>query len=231
MATDHIIESFRNTPLARGRPGYKTGEGIEPALFAQFHPLEDALVAMGVATWPMVELRPTMPSRQPRISPGLIDVWTRYPSGRLTRISRSASPAIASCRSDRRSGQIRNEQGVRDRFGVAPAFIPDFLALVGDAADGYPGIPGIGVKTAARLIDRHGYIEEFPADVLRDRHDLALLFKNLATLRVDAPLFEDVDRLRWTGPTEAFASDPQMGNGPAVATRVEHLLRRGRQSA
>jgi 5'-3' exonuclease len=107
---------------------------------------------------------------------------------------------------DRRSQKIRNAEGVREKFGVEPVLIPDFLALVGDAADGYPGIPGIGPITAARLLNRHGIIEGFPSAVLGDSRDLALLFKDLATLRTDARLFRDVDELRWRGPTEAFTA-------------------------
>jgi 5'-3' exonuclease len=124
---------------------------------------------------------------------------------------------------DRRSGQIRDEQGIRDRFGVAPAFIPDYLALVGDASDGYPGIPGLGAKTAARLIASHGHIEQFPYEVLRDNKDLARLFKNLATLRIDAPLFENVNELRWSGPTDAFASVAEAVGDARLAARIRDL--------
>ncbi|MGH7481909.1 MAG: 5'-3' exonuclease, partial [Longimicrobiales bacterium] len=105
---------------------------------------------------------------------------------------------------DRRGDKIRDAAAVREKFGVDPPLIPDYLALVGDAADGYPGVPGIGAATAARLLNRHGPIEDFPAGVLGERRDLALLFKDLATLRTDAPLFEDVETLRWRGPTSAF---------------------------
>jgi 5'-3' exonuclease len=200
VATDHVIESFRNDLW----PGYKTGEGIDPALLAQFHPLEDALAAMGVATWPMAELEADdglasaahLAAADPRVEK--VCIWT-------------PDKDLAQCvvgkrvvQVDRKSGLVRDEEGVRQKFGVAPAFIPDYLALVGDAADGFPGIPGIGAKTAARLITQHGHIEQFPADVLRDQKERALLFKHLATLRTDAPLFEDVDQLRWRGATPAF---------------------------
>jgi 5'-3' exonuclease len=124
---------------------------------------------------------------------------------------------------DRKSGHIRDAQGVLDKFGVAPAFIPDYLALVGDAADGFPGIAGIGAKTAARLIARHGHIEQFPSDVLGANRERALLFKNLATLRVDALLFDNVDRLRWAGPTEAFTSVAERMGEPRLAERVRRL--------
>lgn len=202
VATDHVVESFRNELWA----GYKTGEGIEPALFKQFHPLEEALAAMGVAVWPMVELEAddglasaaVIASADEAVEK--ISIWT--PDKDLGQCVRGERVVQV----DRRSKKILDEKGVREKFGVDPVLIPDYLALVGDAADGYPGIPGIGSVTAARLLNRHGGIESFPADVLGDRRDQALLFKNLATLRTNARLFGDVDELRWRGPTAAFAS-------------------------
>jgi 5'-3' exonuclease len=202
VATDHVIESFRNDLW----PEYKTGEGIEPALLSQFHPLEEALLAMGVVTWPMIELEADdalasaahIAAQDARVEK--ICIWT--PDKDLAQCVVGARVVQV----DRKSGQIRDEQGVRDKFGVTPAFIPDFLALVGDAADGYPGIAGLGAKTAAKLIARHGHIEEFPDEVLGDQRERALLFKNLATLRTDAPLFDNVDQLRWNGPTESFGA-------------------------
>ena len=193
VATDHVIESFRNALW----PGYKTGEGIEPALWAQFEPLEEALVAMGVVVWPMVELEADdalasaahLAARDARVDQ--VCIWT--PDKDLAQ----CVVADRVVQIDRRSGQIRNAEGVRAKFGVAPEFIPDYLALVGDSADGYPGIPGYGAKTAARLIARHGRIEDFPSDVLGSAREDALLFKQLATLRTDAPLFDDVDVLQW----------------------------------
>ena len=201
VATDHVIESFRNTLWA----GYKTGDGIEPALFAQFHPLEEALAAMGVAVWPMIELEADdalasaarIASADERVQQ--VCIWT--PDKDLAQCVRGDRVVQV----DRRGKKILNAEGIREKFGVEPALIPDFLALVGDAADGYPGIPGIGSVTAARLLNRHGAIETFPPEVLADNRDMALLFKNLATLRTDARLFEDVDELRWRGPTNAFA--------------------------
>src|SRR5438045_3438103 len=200
VATDHVIESFRNNLW----PGYKTGEGIEPALWAQFHPLEDALAAMGVAVWPMVELEADDGlASAARIAAAddaveKVCIWT--PDKDLGQCVQGDRVVQV----DRKSQKIRNAAGVREKFGVEPALIPDFLALVGDAADGYPGIPGIGAVTAARLLNRHGRIETFPPDVLGDRQPLALLFKKLATLRTDAPLFANVDALRWGGPTDRF---------------------------
>ncbi|HTT09935.1 MAG TPA: 5'-3' exonuclease H3TH domain-containing protein [Burkholderiaceae bacterium] len=202
VATDHVIESFRNDLW----PGYKTGDGIEPALFAQFHPLEDALGAMGVVVWPMVELEADdalasaarLASADKRVEK--VCIWT-------------PDKDLAQCVSgdrvvqvDRRGRTIRNEQGVREKFGVPPDLIPDFLALVGDTADGYPGIAGIGAKGAARLLGRYGALEKFPPTVLGEQHDHALLFKRLATLRTDAPVFEDIEQLRWHGPGDGFAA-------------------------
>jgi len=202
VATDHVIESFRN----RLWPGYKTGIGVERALLAQFHPLEEALVAMGVAVWPMIELEAddalasAARSAAADESVEKVCIWT--PDKDLAQCVRGDRVVQV----DRRGKQIRNAQGVREKFGVGPDLIPDFLALVGDAADGYPGIPGIGPVTAARLLNRHGILENFPPAVLGESRDLALLFKDLATLRTDAHLFRDVDELLWRGPTAAFGA-------------------------
>jgi 5'-3' exonuclease len=202
VATDHVIESFRNGLW----PDYKTGEGIEPALFAQFHPLEDALAAMGVVVWPMVELEAddalasaaALAARDERVEK--VCIWTP---------DKDLAQCVAGDRVvqvDRRGNQIRNAEAVRAKFGVPPERIPDYLALVGDAADGYPGLAGYGPKTAARLIERHGPLEDFPPDVLGAQRERALLFKTLATLRTDAPLFDDVEALRWSGPKDAFGA-------------------------
>ena len=202
VATDHVIESFRNGLWA----GYKTGEGIEPALRAQFHPLEEALAAMGVAVWPMIELEAddalasaaTLASEDDRVEK--VCIWT--PDKDLAQCVRGERVV----QMDRRAKKIRDAAGVREKFGVSPELIPDFLALVGDAADGYPGIAGIGSVGAARLLNRHGPIEAFPPNVLGGNRDLALLFKRLTTLRTDAPLFPNVDELRWRGATESFGT-------------------------
>ena len=200
VATDHVIESFRNDLW----PDYKTGEGMEPALHAQFFPLEEALAAMGVAVWPMIELEADdglasaahIAAQDPRVEK--VCIWAN-------------DKDLAQCvrgdhivQIDRKGMQIRNADGVRAKFGVAPALIPDFLALVGDAQDGYPGIRGIGRATAARLLSQHGPIESFPPGILGADRDRALLFKRLATLRTDAPLFANVDELEWAGPTARF---------------------------
>ncbi len=202
VATDHVIESFRNGLW----PEYKTGEGIEPALLAQFHPLEEALMAMGVVVWPMIELEADdalasaarITSEDERVEK--VCIWT--PDKDLAQCVRGDRVVQI----DRKSQQVRNAAAVRAKFGVDPALIPDFLALVGDAADGYPGIEGIGAVTAARLLNQYGGIEHFPATVLGDHRDRALLFKQVATLRTDAALFRNVDELEWRGPTGAFAA-------------------------
>ncbi len=201
VATDHVIESFRNELW----PDYKTGEGIERVLYSQFHPLEEALAAMGVAVWPMIELE---------ADDGLASAaHLATADARVEKVCIWANDKdLAQCvRGDsvvqiiRRGMQVRNAEAVRAKFGVGPELIPDYLALVGDAQDGYPGIRGIGKTTAASLLNRHGPIESFPPEVLGDQRDRALLFKTLATLRDDAPLFVDVDELEWRGPTAEFA--------------------------
>jgi len=220
VATDHIIESFRNDLW----PGYKTGAGIERTLRAQFHPLEEALAAMGVVVWAMIEneaddalaTAARIAARDKRVEK--VCIWTP---------DKDLAQCVAGDRVvqiDRRKNEIRDEAGVRAKFGVAPAFIPDYLALVGDAADGYPGIPGIGRKTAANLINRHGHIEDFPAEVLKeDNRELALLFKNLATLRTNARLFKNVDELRWRGPATTFVSLAEKIGEPRLVTRIAKL--------
>jgi len=215
VATDHVIESFRNGLW----PGYKTSAGIEPALWTQFHPLEDALAAMGVAVWPMVELEADdalasaarIASADPAVDK--VCIWT--PDKDLAQ----CVVADRVVQVDRRAKTIRDEAGVRAKFGVSPGFIPDYLALVGDAADGYPGISGIGAVGAARLIARHGPIESFPPEVPGERLAQALLFKRLATLRSDADLFGDVDALRWRGPTAAFAAWAERAGAPRLLER------------
>ena len=221
VATDHVIESFRNELWS----GYKTGDGIDAALAAQFQPLEDALVAMGVAVWPMVELEAddalasavALASKDPQAEK--ICIWT--PDKDLAQCVRDARVVQV----DRKTNVIRDADGVRAKFGVAPELIPDYLALVGDSADGYPGIAGIGAKGAAGLLNRHGRIEDFPAEVLGERRELALLFKKLATLRTDAPLFAGVGELRWRGPTDKFSKFQQQLGDPRLLARAERAAR------
>ncbi len=215
VATDHVIESFRNDLWA----GYKTGDGIEPALFAQFHPLEQALAAMGVVVWPMVELEADdalasaarIASKDQRVEK--VCIWT---------VDKDLAQSVRGDRVvqvDRRARKIIDADGVRQKFGVEPTLIADLLALVGDAADGYPGISGIGTVTASRLLNRYGAIESFPPELLGERRELALQFKRLATLRTDAALFRNVDELRWLGPTNAFASWTERMGAPRLLAR------------
>ncbi|MDQ6880545.1 MAG: flap endonuclease [Pseudomonadota bacterium] len=216
VATDHVIESFRNELW----PGYKTGEGIDPALLAQFHPLEQGLAAMGVVVWPMVELEADdalgaaarLAGEDERVEKVLI--WT--PDKDLAQCVRDERILQA----DRKGNKIRTASDIREKFGVEPALIPDYLALVGDAADGYPGIAGIGAIGAARLLNQHGPIESFPAGVLGSQMERAQLFKRLATLRTDATLFDDVESLRWQGPTDAFAAWSKGAGAPKLRQRA-----------
>jgi 5'-3' exonuclease len=216
VATDHVIESFRNQLWA----GYKTGEGIEPDLLSQFPLLEQALTLLGVVVWPMVEFE---------ADDALAAAATA--AAEDTRVSRviicTPDKDLAQCvrgtrivQLDRRTRTIRDEAGVVARFGVSPASIPDYLALVGDAADGFPGLPGWGAKSSSAVLARFGHLEEIPEDwrtwhvnvvnparlaaTLARERDRALLFRTLATLRTDIAVFDSVDALRWTGPTPEF---------------------------
>src|SRR5258706_3087177 len=218
VATDHIIESFRNALW----PGYKTGEGIEPDLLAQFSLLEDALSAAGVVVWPMVEFE-----ADDALAAGA------EAAARDSRVERviicTPDKDLAQCvrgtrivQLNRRTRVTYDEAGVIQKFGVSPASIPDYLALVGDAADGYPGLPGWGAKSSAAVLARFAHLESIPSDwrewrvnaanagalahTLAQERDQALLFRTLATLRTDIALFDDVDQLRWNGPTPAFAA-------------------------
>ncbi len=230
VATDHVIESFRNGLW----PGYKTGAGIEPELWEQFPLLEDALEAAGVVVWPMVEFEAddalaagaAASARDARVERVLICT----PDKDLAQCVRGTRVVQL----DRRKRAIRDEAGVVEKFGVPPASIPDYLALVGDAADGYPGLPGWGAKSTAAVLARFGHLESIPADpaewqvkaanaralaatLARQRSD-ALLFRTLATLRTDIALFDDVDELRWTGPRAGFeALAKRLGLAAAAA--------------
>ena len=220
VATDHVIESFRNDLWS----GYKTGDGIDAALFAQFERLEVGLAAMGVVVWPMIELEADdalasaahLASADSRVDK--VCIWaTDKDMAQCVRGERIVQV-------DRKSKAIRDADGVRTKFGVPPEVIPDYLALVGDSADGYPGIAGIGPKSAASILSRHGPIESFPSEVLGERRDLALLFKKLATLRTDARLFVDVDALQWRGPAADFASWSERVGDSRLLARVQRLL-------
>jgi 5'-3' exonuclease len=202
VATDHVIESFRNDLW----PGYKSGIGVERALLTQFLPLEEGLAAMGVPVWPMIRYEAddalAAAAHRAAADPSVqkVCIWT--PDKDLAQCVRGDLVVQV----DRRKMTIRNAQGVREKFGVTPELIPDFLALAGDAADGFPGIAGIGPITAARLLNQHGALEDFPPSVLGQRLDLALLFKDLATLRTDVQVFDEVEELLWRGPTAEFGA-------------------------
>jgi 5'-3' exonuclease len=227
VATDHVIESFRNDLWS----SYKTGSGIEPALRAQFEPLEEALLAMGVVVWPMIELEAddalasaaAIASKDRRVEK--VCIWT--PDKDLAQCVREDRVVQV----DRKSKTIRNADGVRAKFGVDPILIPDYLALVGDSADGFPGIAGIGPKGAAALLGRYGSIESFPAHVLGEQQDLALLFKRLATLRTDAPLFANVSELEWRGPQDGFATYCDGIGASELAARAEKARRTSTSSS
>jgi 5'-3' exonuclease len=201
VATDHVIESFRNELW----PGYKTSQGMDWVLLKQFHPLEEALASMGIVVWAMTELEADdglasaarLAAADSRVDK--VCIWT-------------PDKDLAQCvledrvvQIDRRAGAIRDANAIRKKFGVDPALIPDYLALVGDSADGYPGIPGIGKSTAVQLLKQYGPIESWPEKVVRKNREQALLFKRLATLNTDAKLFKDVEELRWHGPTKSFS--------------------------
>jgi 5'-3' exonuclease len=235
VATDHVIESFRNDLW----PGYKTGDGIDPALLGQFHPLEEALTAMGVTVFPMVEFEAddalaaaaAIAAADPRVARVLIC---------------TPDKDLAQCvigervvQFDRRARQVRDEAGVIAKFGVPPASIPDYLALVGDSADGYPGLPGWGAKSASAVLARYGHIAQIPdrasewgvtvrgasglAATLAAQREQAELFRVLATLRIDAPTVPDVDALKWTGPRPEFEAWAARLAQPSLATRAAAL--------
>ena len=216
VATDHVIESFRNELW----PGYETGEGIEPALLAQFRPLEEALAMMGVVVWPMTDLEADdalasaahLAAADARVQK--VCIWT--PDKDLAQCVREDRVVQV----DSRAKSIRDADAIVKKFGVCPMLIPDFLALVGDSADGYPGITGIGKTGAARLLNLYGPIEDFPTEVLGDQREQALLFKRLAILRTDAALFSNVNELQWHGPTPDFAAFTTKIGAPSLLERA-----------
>jgi 5'-3' exonuclease len=237
VATDHVIESFRNALW----PGYKTGDGMDPMLAAQFEPLEEALEALGVVVWPMVEFEAddalaasaAMAAADARVE----QVIVCTPDKDLAQCVRGQRVVQL----DRRTRDLRDEAGVRQKFGVAPASIPDWLALVGDSADGYPGLPGWGAKSAAAVLARYRHLEDIPklamewtvpvrgalrlATTLSEQREHALLFRRLATLREDAPIGAGVDALRWTGPRREFDAWCRRLAAPSLADRAARLQR------
>jgi 5'-3' exonuclease len=216
VATDHVIESFRNGLWA----GYKTSAGVERDLLAQFPLLEEALATMGVRVWPMVEFEA---DDALAAAAAAADSDDRVDEVIICTPDKDLAQCVRGTRIvqlNRRTRAIRDEAGVVEKFGVPPASIPDYLALVGDAADGFPGLPGWGAKSAAAVLARFGHLEDIPedwrlwhvnaskpaalADTLVRQRELAFLFRTLATLRTDIPVFENVDELEWKGPTSNF---------------------------
>jgi 5'-3' exonuclease len=217
VATDHVIESFRN----RLWRGYKTGAGVDPNLLSQFGLLEETLTALGVTVWPMVEYEAddalAAAARIAGENRAVERVWICTPDKDLAQCVRGTRIVQL----HRRGNKVVDEDGVAQKFGVRPGSIPDYLALVGDSADGYPGLPGWGPKSSAAVLARFGHIEAIPDDpaewhvnasgagslarTLAANRPLVMLFRDLATLRADLDLFEDVETLRWQGPTPAFA--------------------------
>jgi 5'-3' exonuclease len=238
VATDHVIESFRNDLW----PGYKTSEGVDPRLLSQFPLLEESLQAMGVVVWPMVELEADDALAGAAMS-----------LSKLSKVSRvyicTPDKDLAQCviddrvvQLDRRARQVRNEEGVREKFGVSPASIPDYLALVGDTADGYPGLTGWGEKSAGAIIGSYGHLEAVPqsamdwktkvrsadrlAETLRDNFKLALLFRDLATLRTKEPRIRSPNQIRWTGPKPDFELMCKRLDDAQLASKVAKIASR-----
>jgi 5'-3' exonuclease len=235
VATDHVIESFRNGLW----PGYKTGEGIDRVLYGQFEPLEEALRALGVVVWAMVEFEAddalaaaaSMAAADPRVE----QVIVCTPDKDLAQCVRGDRVVQL----DRRTREMRNESGVQQKFGVAPESIPDWLALVGDKADGFPGLPGWGARSAATVLARYRHLEDIPkqaaqwdlsmrgaerlAATLVEQWERALLFRRLATLRADAPIGVDVDALSWKGPRAEFSDWARRCGAPALHERAVKL--------
>ena len=235
VATDHVIESFRNELWS----GYKTGEGIDPVLHKQFHPLEKALSAMGVAVWPMEEFE---------ADDGLASAAVKAAADEAVEQVFICTPDkdLAQCvvdnrvvQFDRRAGLLRDAKGVREKFGVSPSSIPDYLALMGDSADGFPGLPGWGHKSASTLLGHYGHLEQIPekpdswavkvrgakklAQTLVEQREVALRFRDLATLREDAPVFDSVEQLRWVGPQANFFDLCAKMNVGRIYRRVDKL--------
>lgn len=233
VATDHIVESFRNRLWA----GYKTGEGLDPRLWDQFHPLEDSLESMGVRVWRMEDFE-----ADDGLAAGasLATVESSVEQVRIWTPDKDLAQCIDGDRVvqvDRRSGRVRNEAAVIEKFGVPPAAIPDWLALVGDTSDGYPGLPGWGPKSAAAALTHYGRIEAIPdhgwslpirgaavlAATLAQRREEALLFRTLATLRTDAPISTTLEELRWAGPDTSFAALAEALGARGLVERAERV--------
>jgi len=235
VATDHVIESFRNDLW----PGYKTSEGVDPELLSQFHPLEDALRDVGVMVWAMVAFEAddalASAARRAAENPAVEQVIICTPDKDLSQCVTGDRVV----QFDRRKREQRDERGVKERFGVAPASIPDYLALVGDTADGFPGVPGWGEKAASTVLAVYPHLERIPissaswgvpvrgaarlSSALEANRELALLFRRLATLRGDVQVFADVDELRWRGPRPEFQDRAQRLGVPGLWDRARRL--------
>jgi 5'-3' exonuclease len=240
VATDHVIESFRNQLW----PGYKTSEGMDPLLLQQFPLLEQALQALGVVVWPMVELEAddalgaAAKTCAAEVSVDRVLICT--PDKDLAQCVRGERVVQL----DRRSGKVTDEAGVIAKFGVPPASIPDYLALVGDSADGFPGLPGWGAKSAAAVLAKYGHLEDIPSEahrwdvgirgarlislgaVLREQMELALMFRDLATLRVETPVLESATVLRWQGPGTELAAVCEELDAPQYLERAQRVAQR-----
>jgi len=236
VATDHVIESFRNELW----PAYKSGEGIEPELLAQFHPLEDALRAMGVVVWPMVEVEADDALAAAALATAADE---RVEQVVICTPDKDLGQCVVGDRVvqwDRRRDIVRDATGIREKFGVSPESIPDYLALVGDSADGFPGLAGWGAKSAATVLARYGHLEDIPDDAgdwdvkvrgatklaerLSKHFELALLFRRLAVLRTDVDVLDDVDELRWVGPTDAFTILAETCGDVGLVARLREVV-------
>ena len=235
VATDHVVESFRNKMW----PGYKSGEGIDPVLMSQFPLLEQALTAMGVQVWPMIEFEAddglASGAAKAASNPEVEQVFICTPDKDLAQ----SVVGTRVVQFDRRLAEVRDASAVKVKYGVGPASIPDYLALTGDTADGYPGLPGWGAKSSSLVLARYGDIESIPDSVdvwdvkvrgaaklaatLAKNRELALTFRDLATLRTDAPVFDTVDELKWGGPREDFIDYCTQMDAPAIYRRVDRL--------
>lgn len=235
IATDHVVESFRNDLY----DGYKTGEGTPPELRAQFWLLEDALIAAGFVLFPMVEYEA---DDGMGAAAAIADADERVEQVIMCTPDKDLGQCVVGTRVvqfDRRKGQMLDHDGIIEKFGVPPESIPDYLALMGDASDGFPGLPGWGAKSASTVLARYGHIEDIPADAsdwdvpvrgaaklaatLREQMELALLFRHIATIAADAPTMGNVDELRWTGPTAGFAEFAARLEAPRLAERAVKL--------
>jgi 5'-3' exonuclease len=243
VATDHVIESFRNDMW----PGYKTSEGVDPRLLSQFQLLEDALVSMGVTVWPMVELEADDALAAAAMSLSKLSMVDRVyictPDKDLAQCVRGDKVVQL----DRRKREVRNEDGVREKFGVPPSSIPDYLALVGDSADGYPGLAGWGEKSASVVLGSYGSLERIPRDpsdwkvhvrsmerlgqTFKDNFELALLFRDLATLRTEKPVIKSAEKIRWKGPERGFESICGRLDDLTLAERAATLAASRKQSS